>query len=174
LSWVNAGDEDIAMDVRCVKMTERDLRAAQRLLTTFFAVDEFYLDSSGAYGDAGAAPIGRALELFVKRTELGFVWLAFRGDEAVGKEAVGMCVVCYAISTSLGAVVAKLDDVFIADGARGQGVGSAMLRALGVELKAAGVMRIDTAVHVKNSEAARFYARAGFRPLNEERLALLL
>jgi GNAT superfamily N-acetyltransferase len=83
-------------------------------------------------------------------------------------------VVCYAISTSLGAVVAKLDDVFIADGVRGQGVGSAMLEALGRELKAADVLRIDTAVHVKNTEAARFYAKAGFKPLHEERLALLL
>jgi ribosomal protein S18 acetylase RimI-like enzyme len=162
------------MDMRSAKMTAADVPAAARLLTAFFAEDEFYRDSSAAYGDAGAAPIARALELFVARPELGFVWLAFRGGEAVGKEAVGVCVVCHAISTSLGAVVAKLDDVFVADGARGQGVGSAMLRALAAELRAAGVMRIDTAVHVKNTEAARFYARAGFKPLNEERLALLL
>jgi GNAT superfamily N-acetyltransferase len=145
------------------------MAAAERLLEAFFAEDEFYRDSSAAYGDAGAAPIARALQLFVKRPELGFVWLAFRGDEAVG-----MCVVCYAISSSLGAVVAKLDDVFVADGARGQGVGSAMLKVLGAELKSAGVKRIDTAVHMKNADAARFYAKAGFKPLNEERLALLL
>jgi GNAT superfamily N-acetyltransferase len=155
-------------------MTAADRAAAGRLLTAFFAEDEFYRDSSGAYGDAGAPPIAKALDMFIEKPELGFVWLAFRGEEAVGKEAVGMCVVCYAISTSLGAVVAKLDDVFIADGARGQGVGSAMLKALGQELKAANVLRIDSAVHVKNTEAARFYARAGFMPLHEERIALLL
>jgi GNAT superfamily N-acetyltransferase len=157
------------MDLRCAKMMESDLPAAAKLLKAFFAEDEFYLDSSGAYGDAGAPPIGKALDMFVRRPELGFVWLAYRGNKAVG-----MCVVCYAISTSLGAVVAKLDDVFIAGGVRGQGVGSAMLKALGRELKAADVLRIDTAVHVKNTEAARFYAKAGFKPLHEERLALLL
>jgi GNAT superfamily N-acetyltransferase len=156
-------------ELRCRKMTAADHEAAGRLLKAFFAEDEFYLESSGAYGDAGAAPIGKALDMFIARPELGFVWLAFRGDEAVG-----MCVICYAISTSLGAVVGKLDDVFIAAGARGQGVGSAMLKALGVELKAAKVLRIDSAVHVRNTQAARFYARAGFRPLHEERIALLL
>jgi GNAT superfamily N-acetyltransferase len=156
-------------DVRCRKMTAADQGATERLLKAFFAEDEFYLESSSAYGDAGAPPIPQALDMFIARPELGFVWLAFRGDEAVG-----MCVICYAISTSLGAVVAKLDDVFIADGARGQGVGSAMLRALGAELKANNVLRIDSAVHVKNTEAARFYMRAGFKPLHEERIALLL
>jgi GNAT superfamily N-acetyltransferase len=156
-------------ELRCRKMTAADREAAGRLLKAFFAEDEFYLESSGAYGDAGAAPIGKALDMFIARPELGFVWLAFRGDEAVG-----MCVICYAISTSLGAVVGKLDDVFIADGARGQGVGSAMLKALGAELKAAKVLRIDSAVHVRNTQAARFYARAGFKPLHEERIALLL
>jgi GNAT superfamily N-acetyltransferase len=158
-----------AMDLRCAKMTAGDRAAAGRLLEAFFAEDEFYLESSGAYGDAGAPPIEQALGMLLEKPELGFVWLAFRGSEAVG-----MCVVCYAISTSLGAVVAKLDDVFIADGARGQGVGSAMLQALGKELKAANVLRIDSAVHVRNTEAARFYAKAGFKPLHEERIALLL
>lgn len=162
------------MDLRCARMTAADRGAAERLLKAFFAEDEFYLDSSGAYGDAGAPPIGQALDMFIARPELGFVWLAFRDGGTAGTEAVGMCVVCYAISTSLGAVVAKLDDVFIAAGARGQGVGSAMLKALGAELKAANVLRIDSAVHVKNEGAARFYARAGFKPLHEERIALLL
>jgi GNAT superfamily N-acetyltransferase len=162
------------MDVHCRKMTAADRPAAARLLKAFFAEDEFYLESSGAYGDAGTPPIAQALDMFIARPELGFVWLAFRGDEAVGQEAIGMCIICYAISTSLGSVVGKLDDVFIADGARGQGVGSAMLKALGRELKAANVLRIDSAVHVRNTEAARFYARAGFKPLHEERIALLL
>jgi GNAT superfamily N-acetyltransferase len=157
------------MDLRCAKMTAADKPAAERLLKAFFAEDEFYLDSSGAYGDAGTPPIPQALDMFIDRPELGFVWLAFAGSEPVG-----MCVVCYAISTSLGAVVAKLDDVFIADGARGQGVGSAMLKALGQHLKAANVLRIDSAVHVRNTEAGRFYAKAGFKPLHEERIALLL
>lgn len=160
-------------NITCAKMTAADLPQTRALLRAFFAEDEFYLDSARVYGDSGPVAIDRALDMFLKRPELGFVWLA-RQENEVGGKVAGLCVICYAVSTSLGALVAKLDDVFIADGARGQGAGSAMLAALGRELKAANVLRIDTAVHLKNAEAARFYARCGFKPLNEERLSLLL
>ena len=87
---------------------------------------------------------------------------------------MGACVVCRAISTSRGALVAKLDDVTIPGSWQGRGVGAAMLGALCAELRANGVSRIDTACHRDNAGAWRFYERLGFRPLDEERLALLL
>lgn len=70
--------------------------------------------------------------------------------------------------------MAKLDDVFVASAFRGQGVGTRMLKALKVELKKKNIGRIDTAVHQRNPRAARFYADLGFRPLGEERLAVVL
>ena len=103
------------------------------------------------------------------RPELGFVWLARSGDETVGA-----CVVCYAISTSRGGLVAKLDDVTIDAQWQDRGVGTAMLGALATHLRDAGVGRIDTACHRANAGAWRFYARHGFRPLDEERIALVL
>ena len=42
------------------------------------------------------------------------------------------------------------------------------------DLKARGAGRIDTACHRDNTGAWRFYERLGYRPLDEERLALLL
>ena len=87
---------------------------------------------------------------------------------------VGACVVCHAISTSRGTLVAKLDDVTIRDDWRGRGVGGAMLAALASHLLGHGVTRIDTACHRDNAGAWRFYERLGFRPLDEERIALLL
>jgi RimJ/RimL family protein N-acetyltransferase len=41
-------------------------------------------------------------------------------------------------------------------------------------LRARGITRIDTACHRDNAGAWRFYERLGFRPLDEERIALLL
>ena len=67
---------------------------------------------------------GRAL--FLERPEVGLVWLARSGEVALGA-----CVVCYAISTARGSLVAKLDDVTIREGHRSEGVGTAMLVALG-------------------------------------------
>ena len=157
------------MNLRFRKMTARTSADAHALLQTFLREDEHYLDSSAAYGDAGPKALTRAIALFLKRPELGFVWLAY----ADGKPA-GCCVICYAVSTSMGKVVGKLDDVFVAAGYRGTGVGTKMLKALKAELKKKNIGRIDTAVHKGNPGAARYYARLGFKALGEERLAVVL
>jgi GNAT superfamily N-acetyltransferase len=159
--------------IACAPMTAATRADAQALLGSFLRADAHYLASSAAYGDGGAKALARALDLFLARPEVGFVWLAC-ADEGGARTGVGACVVCYAISTSRGALVAKLDDVTIRDGWQGRGVGTAMLTALCADLRARGITRIDTACHRDNEGAWRFYARLGFRPLAEERLALLL
>jgi len=159
--------------VTCAPMTLATRPVAFALLAEFLQQDGHYLASSGAYGDGGSDALAQALDLFLARPELGFVWLASVDDKA-RRATVGACVVCYAISTSRGSLVAKLDDVSIGRGWQGRGVGSAMLAALGDALRARGVTRIDTACHRDNSGAWRFYERVGFRPLDEERIALLL
>lgn len=150
--------------------TRADARA---LLGAFLGDDPHYLASAATYGDGGAVALERALDLFLARPELGFVWLA-QVPEGAALRTVGACVVCRAISTSRGAVVAKLDDVSIDAGWRGRGVGQAMLAALMTHLRADDIGRIDTACHRDNAGAWRFYARLGFRPLDEERIAVLL
>jgi ribosomal protein S18 acetylase RimI-like enzyme len=146
---------------------------AQSLLAEFLRGDDHYLASSAVYGDGGAGALARALELFLARPAIGFVWLAF-ADAAQGRIAVGACVASHAISTSRGTVVAKLDDVTIKAGWQGRGIGTAMLEALAAHLAAQGITRIDCGCHRANTGAWRFYERLGFRPLDEERIALLL
>jgi ribosomal protein S18 acetylase RimI-like enzyme len=150
-------------------MAAAELEAAFGLLRAFLASDAHYLDSAGAYGDGGPEALRHALQLFLARPELGFVWLTLDAGTAVG-----CCVVCYAISTSAGAMVAKLDDVCVLPGREGQGVGTALIDSLKAELRSRGVRRIDTSCHLDNLRARAFYARLGFNSLNEERLALLL
>jgi len=155
--------------VTCRRMTAADVRDAFEMLSVFLTKDEHYLASSAAYGDRGVQGLNDAFYLFLERPELGFVWMA-HDDQGVA----GICVICYAISTSLGTVVAKLDDVSVRDDRRGQGVGTAMIEQLKEELRAQAVMRIDVAVHMDNPEAKRFYEKLGFSVLNEERLACLI
>lgn len=162
-----------AGSVACERMSVATRGDALVLLGAFLAGDEHYRASSDAYGDGGREALERALDLFLLRPELGFVWLAFAGPER-DRRAAGVCVLSYAISTARGALVAKLDDVHVADGARGQGVGSAMLEALAGALRSDGVTRIDCGCHRDNHGAWRFYERLGFRPLAEERIARLL
>jgi ribosomal protein S18 acetylase RimI-like enzyme len=151
-------------------MTVATQSAAFDLLSEFLRGDGHYLASSVAYGDGGADALARALQLFLDRPELGFVWLA--SDEKAG--ALGACVVCYAISTSRGSLVAKLDDVVVRDGWQGRGVGATMLTELAAHLRARDVTRIDSACHRNNAAAWHFYERLGFRPLDEERIAWLI
>jgi GNAT superfamily N-acetyltransferase len=162
-----------AIAVRCAPMDAATRNAAEALLGSFLRADDHYLASSATYGDGGAEALARALALFLARPELGFVWLAFAGA-AQGSIAVGACVVCRAISTSRGSLVAKLDDVTVAPEWQGRGVGAAMLAALAGHLRAQRITRIDTACHRANTGAWRFYERLGFRPLDEERITLLL
>jgi GNAT superfamily N-acetyltransferase len=139
------------------------------LMRAFLRHDAHYLDSSAAYGDGGDEALHCALDLFLKMPEAGFVWLALAGEEIVAA-----CVVCHAISTSRGTLVAKLDDVNVKPGLEGKGTGTAMLNALKHELTAHGITRIDTATHFDNPEARRFYEKLGFVTLREERLSCLL
>ena len=151
-------------------MTASTRADALQLLGSFLGEDAHYLDSRAAYGDEGGPALERALDLFVARPDLGFVWLAYANERL----AVGACVVCYAISTSRGALVAKLDDVSVRDGWQRRGVGTTMLTTLAQALRREGATRIDSACHRDNAGAWRFYERLGFRSLREERIALLL
>jgi GNAT superfamily N-acetyltransferase len=155
--------------ITCRKMTAPDVADAFQMLRVFLSEDEHYLASSKAYGDRGFQGLNDALDLFLEQPELGFVWLAYdeRGVSAV-------CVVCYAISTSMGAVVAKLDDVSVKANRRGGGIGTAMLEQLKEQLRKEGVTRIDVAAHIDNPEARRFYEKLGFVSLHEERLACVI
>ena len=153
-------------------MTSATRGEAEALLTGFLRGDAHYLASSAVYGDGGKQALARALDLFLAHPAMGFVWLARTTADA--PMAVGACVVCYAISTSRGTFVAKLDDVTIPDAWQGRGVGAAMLRGLASHLREHGITRIDSACHRDNSRAWRFYERLGFQPLDEERISLLI
>jgi GNAT superfamily N-acetyltransferase len=150
-------------------MGAADVPDAFHMLSDFLSADEHYLASSQAYGDLGLQGLNNALDLFLERPELGFVWMAY--DE---NGVAGVCVVCYAISTSLGSVVAKLDDVSVKEDRRGKGIGSELLDQLKQQLRRESVARIDVAVHLENPDARRFYEKIGFVALNEERLSCLI
>ena len=157
----------------CARMDAGTRNDARAILGAFLGADAHYLASSAAYGDGGPQALDRALDLFLARRDVGFVWLA-HADGAGPRTPIGACVVCYAISTSRGSLVAKLDDVHVAEGWQGRGVGRAMLVALFDVLRREGITRVDCACHRANAGAWRFYGQLGFLPLDEERIALLI
>jgi ribosomal protein S18 acetylase RimI-like enzyme len=155
--------------ITCRKMTTAEVGDAFEMLRVFLREDEHYLASSKAYGDRGVQGLNDALDTFLERPELGFVWLAYTEEGAAA-----VCVIAYGVSTSMGSVVAKLDDVSVKEDQRGKGIGTALLEQLKEQLRKEGVTRIDVAVHMENPEARKFYENLGFRSLNEERLACVI
>lgn len=155
--------------VVCTPMTMATRAGAEDLLGRFLDADPHYQASAATYGGGGRRALSQALDLFLARPDLGFVWIA-----RTNADVVGACVVCNAISTSRGGLVAKLDDVIVDPRRQGQGIGAAMLAALAEHLRVRGFGRIDTACHRDNAGAWRFYERLGYRPLHEERIACLL
>ena len=87
-------DGDVAQAVvTCAPMTAATVPGAFALLSEFLREDGHYLASSGAYGDGGGEALACALELFLARPEIGFVWLASAEVDA-SHATVGACVVC--------------------------------------------------------------------------------
>jgi GNAT superfamily N-acetyltransferase len=161
--------KDNTLGVKCKKMTKTRRGDAQLLLDSFLRNDPHYLATSASYGDQGLPALRRAMGLFLRRRELGFIWLAY-----VMHEPVAVCVISYAISTSIGGLVAKLDDLYVTTDRQGQGIATQLLRDLIEELKRKRIRRIDTAVYRGNRRGSYFYKKLGFKSLHEDRLALVL
>jgi ribosomal protein S18 acetylase RimI-like enzyme len=63
-----------------------------------------------------------------------------------------------------GPLIAEIETVSVTAGARGQGIGSALLDRIDVELAAAGIGDVVIGAFATNADALRLYERRGFRP----------
>lgn len=91
-----------------------------------------------------------------------FALVARRGDEAVGYLFVrieGPDPVWYT-----GATHAELAHLCVAEGERGNGVGSALMDAMDAELEGRGVEDVEIGVDTGNDMAVRLYEGRGYRP----------
>jgi GNAT superfamily N-acetyltransferase len=157
------------------RMISSDRPDVFALLSDYFTNDPYYEASSVAYRGREAtrdiidATLAEGIALFLDRPDYGFVWLAFEEGRVVGCAAIG-----YAISLSLGRVVASLDLLAVAPASRRHGVGAELVESLVAELEGADIARLDAAVHERNDGARQFLSGLGFEPLHEERMSLIL
>jgi putative acetyltransferase len=73
--------------------------------------------------------------------------------------AVGLCVV---FERTDGTV--ELKRMIVKEGARGQGVGAALLHGAEAEARRLGAQAVLLEVGIRNTEAQRLYRRAGYEP----------
>lgn len=137
--------------MRISPATPRDIAALCELLHVLFSQEaEFVPD-----GEAQS----RGLALIIGNPETGRVLVARQGAEIVG-----MVSLLYTVSTALGARVALLEDMVVAPGSRGAGVGSQLLRHAIESARQDGCKRITLLTDRSNDAAQRFYHRYGFAP----------
>ena len=86
----------------------------------------------------------------------------------------GCLLVCYYLSTWAAAPYAMLQDFFIEEAGRNQGVGSTMFAYARDRARIRGCARMDLAVQAQRAEAKRFFRRWGFRRTDREMMRMPL
>lgn len=99
----------------------------------------------------------RGLAAIIGNPEVGEILVAVEGELIVA-----MVNLLYTVSTALGARVALLEDMVVDAGARGNGLGSALLEYAIDHAREVGCRRITLLTDGDNAAAQRFYRRHGF------------
>jgi GNAT superfamily N-acetyltransferase len=82
--------------------------------------------------------------------------LAARVEDRV----VGVAVLAYRISVSIGGLFASIEDLYVRPEARRRGVGRALVEAMGERCAARGISYVEA--QVEEDEAGKFYAALGY------------
>ena len=105
-------------------------------------------------GEPLLPPFAEQIERAVERGDLEL--LAAWADGV----PVGVTVLAFRPSISLGAIFASIEDLYVKPDVRRQGVGRALLGAVGERCKERGVSYVE----VQTDEAAAFYMSLGYEP----------
>ena len=108
----------------------------------------------GPYDEALCRP---AMAGLLADASLGRVWLIRSGSDVAG-----YVVLTLSYSVELGGRYAFIDELFVARGYRGRGIGGAVLRLVATEARALGVAALSLEVTRSNDTARRLYERNGF------------
>lgn len=137
------------MTLRISSALEKDIPALCELLDALFSQEAEFAPDRQAQE--------RGLARIIADPGIGAILVA-RQDERI----VGMVNLLYTISTALGGRVALLEDMVVASGARGGGIGSRLLREAIGFARSSGCKRITLLTDHDNEAARRFYQRHGF------------
>jgi GNAT superfamily N-acetyltransferase len=96
--------------------------------------------------------------LLQKGSPLGCIWLVRHRGEVVGYGAL-----CYGYTIEFRGRDAFVDELFIVEAARGEGLGSRVLGLMKAAAARLGIVALHLEVARANTQARRFYEKSGFR-----------
>lgn len=129
--------------------TMSDIPALCELLDILFSQEADFTPDREAQSSGLAQIIGNP--------EVGLIVVARQQGRVVG-----MVNLLYTVSTALGGRVALLEDMVVAPGTRGSGVGSLLLQQAVQIARSNGCKRITLLTDQSNELAQRFYRKHGF------------
>ena len=132
-------------EVRVAALREEDLPAA---LPLFAGYQHFY----EAQPDDGANM--RFFRRFVDPSEDGLLLGAWVGDDLVG-----FACLYWTFSSTHAAEIALMNDLFVADGHRGEGIGRALIDAAVEAARVRGMHSLEWLTGIDNRRAQRLYDR---------------
>jgi len=135
------------MNVRIAGL--QDIEPCVRLLGILFSQEQEFVPDSTLQK--------KGLDLIIGNPETGAVFVC----EEEG-EIAGMISVLATVSTALGARVALLEDMIVAPGHRGKGVGTMLIQHAFRYAESRGYGRITLLTDHDNVQAQRFYQQKGF------------
>jgi GNAT superfamily N-acetyltransferase len=135
----------MAEEVRVAPLRESDVEAA---LPLFAGYQRFYLAEPD--DDRNRAFFRR----FVEPSEDGLVLGAW-----VEGELIGFACLYWTFSSTHAAEIALMNDLFVAEGRRGRGVGRALIDAAAQAARARGLRHLEWLTAVDNHRAQRLYDR---------------
>ncbi|RYZ78496.1 MAG: GNAT family N-acetyltransferase [Proteobacteria bacterium] len=125
----------------------------------------YYVDDHLEYDDAFAK---KAVTELVASPGLGRI--DFLVDDTTQKR-IGYVVIAYGFSFEFGGREAFVDEVFVSQEYRGQGLGSSLIRHAIEHSKSIGIQGVRLETTPTNAGALRLYERLGFKNLGRSLLA---
>jgi N-acetylglutamate synthase-like GNAT family acetyltransferase len=110
-----------------------------------------------------------ALQVIMDNPNVGCLFVAEQGDRVVA-----MVNILFTVSTALGATVAILEDVVVAEDYRGGKIGSGLLRHVFKTLEEQGIKRVSLLTDSDNLKAQSFYQQLGFELSSMRTLRMFL
>ena len=115
----------------------------------FYALDNYPFDRGQSYEN---------LHQFINNPTLGRLWLVHQL-----KKRVGYLVLTFGYSFEYGGRDAFIDEFFLTEAVRNQGIGSTVMKMLHEKAKSLNVCAVHLEVEPHNEKGNRIYQKAGFK-----------
>ena len=139
----------ISHSYELIPATISDCETIAALMSEYYTYDHLRFDPDVARN---------ALQNLMAKKEYGTVWTV-----RVAAETVGYLICTFGYSLEFGGRYALIDELYISEMHRGQGIGSGVLRFIEVYCRSLGITVIRLEVERSNARAVAVYRKNGFK-----------